>query len=223
LEHEPVFLAREQIDEIHRDQINEFGGLHGVRDEGALESALAQPINVYLYGEGDFYEIAAAYAYHIAESQAFFDGNKRTGAHAALDFLEINGVDTSRLPELAAYEAMIAVANHRMDRRGLGQFFREILIGNLGRTSKLKPMAKPMLYLTGEEIKKGDRVLLPGEAGEVDFVLDGENNPEAWPAAKYGRGIMVFEPRRFGHLFLTDAGSEDYKNLEFVSRSLSSH
>jgi hypothetical protein len=36
LEQEPVFLAREQIDEIHRDQINEFGGLHGLRDEGAL-------------------------------------------------------------------------------------------------------------------------------------------------------------------------------------------
>jgi len=103
-----------------------------VRDEGALESAIAQPINVYLYGEGDLYEIAGAYAYHIAESQAFFDGNKRTGVHAALDFLEINGVDTSRLPEFAAYEAMIAVANHQMNRAGLGQFFRETLIRQVG-------------------------------------------------------------------------------------------
>jgi death on curing protein len=127
LEQEPVFLAREQIDEIHRDQINEFGALHGLRDEGALESAIAQPLNVYFYGNGDLYEIAGAYAYHISESQAYLDGNKRTAVQAALDFLEINGVDTSRLPELPAYEAMIAVANHEMDRIGLAQFFREAL------------------------------------------------------------------------------------------------
>jgi len=129
LEQEPVFLAREQIDQIHRDQINEFGGLHGLRDEGALESAIAQPLNVYFYGNGDLYEIAGAYAYHIAESQAYLDGNKRTAVQAALDFLEINGIDTSRLPELATYEAMIAVANHEMDRIGLAQFFREALNG----------------------------------------------------------------------------------------------
>lgn len=129
MEQEPVFLAREQIEQIHRDQINEFGGLHGLRDEGALESAIAQPLNVYFYGEGDLYEIAGAYAYHIAESQAYFDGNKRTGMQAALDFLEINGVDTSGLRELAAYEAMIAVANHKLDRIGLARFFREALSG----------------------------------------------------------------------------------------------
>ena len=46
--------------------------------------------------------IAGAYAFHIAESQAYFDGNKRTGVQAALDFLEIDGVDTGQLPELAA-------------------------------------------------------------------------------------------------------------------------
>jgi death-on-curing protein len=129
LEQEPVFLAREQIDEIHRDQINEFGGVHGLRDEGALESAIAQPQNVYFYGNGDLYEIAGAYAFHIAESQAYLDGNKRTGMQAALDFLEINGVDTIHLPELAAYEAMIAVAKHEMNRIGLAQFFRETLSG----------------------------------------------------------------------------------------------
>jgi death-on-curing protein len=118
LEQEPVFLTREQIEEIHRDQLNEFGGIHGLRDEGALESAIAQPLNVYFYGDGDLYEIAGAYAFHIAESQAYLDGNKRTAVQAALDFLEINGVDTSRLPELATYEAMIAVANREMGRIG---------------------------------------------------------------------------------------------------------
>lgn len=53
------------------------------------------------------YEIAAAYAFHIAERQAYFDGNKRTGVQAALDFLEINCIDTTALPEWATCEAMI--------------------------------------------------------------------------------------------------------------------
>ena len=100
MEQEPVFLTPEQIDSIHRDQIEAWGGLHGLRSEGGLESAIAQPMNVYFYGDGDLFEIAAAYAYYLAESQAYLDGNKRTAVQAALDFLEINGVDTSPLPEL---------------------------------------------------------------------------------------------------------------------------
>jgi len=101
--------------------------LHGLRSEHALESAIAQPLNVYFYGNGDLYEIAAAYAFHIAESQAYFDGNKRTGVEAALDFLEINGIDTAPLPELSAYDAMIRVANHQLDRVGLASFLREAM------------------------------------------------------------------------------------------------
>jgi death on curing protein len=124
---EPVFLTRQQIDAIHHDQIEAFGGLHGIRSENALESAIAQPQNVWFYGDGDLYEIAAAYAYHVAESQAYFDGNKRTAVQAALDFLEINGVDTSGLPELATYEAMIRVAGHELSRSGLAEFLREAL------------------------------------------------------------------------------------------------
>jgi death-on-curing protein len=127
LEQEPYFLTREQIDTIHRDQIEAWGGLHGLRSEDALESAIAQPQNVYFYGDGDLYEIAAAYAFHIAESQAYFDGNKRTGVQAALDFLEINGIDTALLPEVATYEAMILVALHKLDRSGLAVFLRDVL------------------------------------------------------------------------------------------------
>ena len=58
---EPRFLTREAVDAIHEDQIDGFGGLHGVRDENALESAIAAAQNVYHYGSGDVYEIAAAY------------------------------------------------------------------------------------------------------------------------------------------------------------------
>ena len=81
---EPEFLTREIVEAIHEDQIETRDGLHGLRDENALESAIAAVRNVYHYGGGDPYGIAAAYAYHIAESQACLDGNKRTGAQAAL-------------------------------------------------------------------------------------------------------------------------------------------
>ena len=129
MENEPFFLTREQVDIIHREQLEAWGGMPGLRNENGLESAIAQPQNVYLYGNGDLYEIAAAYAYHISESQAYVDGNKRTAVQAALDFLEINGIDTSPLPELETYEAMISVAKHEMDRAALGELFRRLLTG----------------------------------------------------------------------------------------------
>lgn len=94
--------------------------MRGARSEDALESAIAQPLNAYFYGNGDLYEIAAAYAFHIAESQAYFDGNKRAGVQAAADFLEINSIDTSPLPEPDTFEAMIRVATYELDRSGFG-------------------------------------------------------------------------------------------------------
>jgi death-on-curing protein len=104
---EPRFLTREAVDAIHEDQIDRFGGLHGVRDENALEPAIAAAQDVYHYGGGDVHEIAAAYAFHLAESQAYFDGNKRTGVEAALVFLEGGGIDASELPEDQTYDLMI--------------------------------------------------------------------------------------------------------------------
>jgi death-on-curing protein len=123
-QHEPEFLTREIVDAIHADQIDTFGGLHGVRDENALESAIAAAQNVYHYGGGDVYEIAAAYAYHLAESQAYFDGNKRTGVQAALVFLEGCGIDAGRLPEQQTYELMMRIAAHAAGRSDLAAYLR---------------------------------------------------------------------------------------------------
>src|ERR1700733_10935530 len=111
-EWEPEFLTREIVYAIHEEQVNSNGGLHGVRDENTLESAIMAAQNVYYYGGGDVYEVAAAYAYHLAESQAYLDGNKRTGAQAAFVFLEGCGVSCERLPEQQTYEAMIRIATH---------------------------------------------------------------------------------------------------------------
>jgi len=70
---------------------------------------------------------AAAYAFHIVADHPYLDGNKRTGALAAVEFLEANGVDTSRLPEQQTYESLIKVADHEMDRFELADLFRSAL------------------------------------------------------------------------------------------------
>ena len=68
---EPVFLTIEQIKTLHRIALDRHGGQDGVRDAATLESAALHPCNVWLYGQGGLYDIAAAYAFHLAEAQAF--------------------------------------------------------------------------------------------------------------------------------------------------------
>jgi death-on-curing protein len=77
---------------IHDAQIAEHGGSDGVRDMGALESAIARPQHLEAYGAApDLAAMAAALAYGIAQNHGFVDGNKRTSAVATETFLELNG------------------------------------------------------------------------------------------------------------------------------------
>jgi len=97
--------------------------MDGVRDRAGLESAMGAAENVFFYESGDLHEIAAAYAFHLAESQGFIDGNKRTAMACAAAFLEGNGcVDQGNDAEL--YDAMIAIAKRRLDKAGLAAIFR---------------------------------------------------------------------------------------------------
>lgn len=131
LEREPEFLTREAIDDLHYEAIERHGGHHGVLNDHLLESAINQPQQTCHIGGGDLYEIAAAYAYHIVADHPYWDGNKRTGALAAMEFLETNGVDTSRLPERQTYESLIKVADHQMDRFELADYFRSTLTADV--------------------------------------------------------------------------------------------
>lgn len=116
---DPLFLSLETVYLLHRKSLQRHGGLDGVRDEGAIESALAAAQNTWLYGDGDKFDIAAAYAFHIAESQAFLDGNKRTAVACALTFLK-----GSRYDETILYDAMIAIARREMDKSALAAVLR---------------------------------------------------------------------------------------------------
>jgi death on curing protein len=99
--------------------------MHGVRDRGLFEAAVAQPRQTYYYGNGDLYDIAAAYAFHIAQAQACFDGNKRTAIAAALAFLEMNKVSTD-FDSSPLYQAMIDIAERRMDKLQLAELLRSL-------------------------------------------------------------------------------------------------
>lgn len=76
---------------IQRKLIDRYGGIHGIRDEGALESAINAAENRYNYETEDIAKLAATYAFHLSQAHAFLDGNKRIAAAVASVFLEING------------------------------------------------------------------------------------------------------------------------------------
>ena len=89
---EPRWVPRVVVEAVHFDQIRTHGGLAGLRDEAALESALARQRNRWVYGRAvDIARLAASYAYGLARGHPFRDGNKRVAFLTALVFLELNG------------------------------------------------------------------------------------------------------------------------------------
>ena len=94
-----LWLLDEVILALHDELLAEHGGLAGVRDLGAVQSALARPRNLAAFEDcEDVAQLAAAYAYGIARNHGFIDGNKRTALVAADLFLMLNGYELSSLP-----------------------------------------------------------------------------------------------------------------------------
>jgi death-on-curing protein len=120
---EPTFLTVDEVLRIHEKCLAEHGGSQGIRDPGLVESALASAANTHHYGQGDVFDVAAAYAFHLAESQAFIDGNKRTAVVAALVFLARNGL-YAQPPRWGLYSAMIDVAEKKKTKADLADIFR---------------------------------------------------------------------------------------------------
>ncbi len=124
---DPVFLDVEDVLLIHEEQLARYGGSPGIRDRGLLESAVAMPRATAggEFAHEDLFAMAAAYAFHIAQNQPFVDGNKRMGLLAALVFLDLNGVEIAD-PEGRLYDAMIAIAERKLDKPGMGHLLREL-------------------------------------------------------------------------------------------------
>lgn len=90
-----------------------------MRDKGLLESALAQPRQLYTYGEKPSIQaLAAAYLFGIVRNHPFVDGNKRTGFVIAVLFLELNSCTFLASQEDAA-QAVMSLAEGTLDEAGL--------------------------------------------------------------------------------------------------------
>lgn len=121
---EPAWLSRITVDVVHRDQVDEHGGHHGVRDESLLESALGRPRNRWAYDENvDLADLAAAYAHGIARNHPFLDGNKRTAFMAAYTFLDVNGLELNA-PEAEAAAAMRALSTGELGEDEFAEWIR---------------------------------------------------------------------------------------------------
>lgn len=121
---EPIFLTLDEVLKIHSRSLAEHGGSEGIREPGLVESALASAKNTFFYANGDMFDVAASYAFHLAESQAFVDGNKRTAVASAMVFLARNGV-YAQPPTWGLYSAMIDVAEKKKTKADLAEIFRK--------------------------------------------------------------------------------------------------
>jgi death-on-curing protein len=123
---DPEFLEVDDVFELHADSIARYGGDPGVRDQGLIESAVAAPRQSFggQYLHKTIFEMAAAYAFHLAENQGFVDGNKRAGLAAATAFLAMNGYDLVERDD-RLYTAMIAISSKTLDKAGLAQVFED--------------------------------------------------------------------------------------------------
>ena len=123
---EIVWLTSDLVQAIHAHQLKQFGGPPGLRDAGALESALGCPINRLAYGEADLAELAEAYAFGIAKKHPFIDGNKRAALLALVTFLGLNDIDFVA-DEAEAVVLILGLAAGEIDEGGLTRWSRDNL------------------------------------------------------------------------------------------------
>jgi death-on-curing protein len=118
------WVSREIVEAVHERQIAEHGGGSGVRDENLLESAIARPQNLALYGEPDAADLAASLAFGIARNHPFVDGNKRSAWVGARLFLRLNAVQLD-FDKAEATVMMQRLAAGELTEAEVAAWFRE--------------------------------------------------------------------------------------------------
>jgi death on curing protein len=114
----PILLA------LHSQQIERYGGAHGILDINVVLSALARPRNLWAYDEtADMADLGASCLVGLTRSQGFVDGNKRTGLACALVFLATNRVQL-HVPAVELYTLTLAVANGQGDDASVAGYLR---------------------------------------------------------------------------------------------------
>jgi death-on-curing protein len=121
---EPRWLSRVVVDAIHTDQLREHGGLAGLRDEHALESALARPRWKWHYADdADLATLGAAYGFGLVKNHPYRDGNKRIGFLATATFLGINGYELEATDSEVVVE-IVSLADGRVSEKQLADWIR---------------------------------------------------------------------------------------------------
>lgn len=126
---EVVWVKDETVLAIHHRQLEEHGGLEGIRDQGLLQSALYRPKNLFAYTElpPDIASLAASYAWGIVKNHPFFDGNKRTAYVVVRTFLKLNGYDLQASNQ-EKYQTWIDLAANKLSEEQLAELIRNHLI-----------------------------------------------------------------------------------------------
>ena len=120
-----VYLTVAEVAEIHQIMIDQFGGAPGLRDIGALESALFRPQSGYY---ADLIAEACALLESLAMNHPFVDGNKRTAAVVAETFLVLNGYALNAT-DAELVVAVLALAAGELSEEELADWFRGHLAG----------------------------------------------------------------------------------------------
>jgi death-on-curing protein len=122
----PIFISLDEVIDIHRDQIERYGGSAGIRDMGLLQSAVAMPQATFggQFLHADLFEMGAAYLFHIVQNHPFVDGNKRVGAATAMVFLQLNHVE-AKVSNETLVETVLAVAQGTLGKAAVAEFLRK--------------------------------------------------------------------------------------------------
>lgn len=117
-------MERVVVDAVHLDQIREHGGLAGLRDENALQSALARPRQKWHYEKStDLPTLAAAYGFSLCRNHPYRDGNKRVAFVVMVVFLELNRL-TFDASEVEVVTVMLQLAAGRLSEEELADWLR---------------------------------------------------------------------------------------------------
>ncbi|MCC6552936.1 MAG: Fic family protein [Polyangiaceae bacterium] len=141
---------------LHRDALREHGGADGIRDGAMLLSAIAQPQATFggAWLHPRLVDMAAAYAFHIAENQPFIDGNKRTALRSALVFLarhDVRVVDPTR----KLLDAMLGLADHSVTKASLAELFAELCGQHPAAVQQRNVVEHPLVHVHDGHLKIG--------------------------------------------------------------------
>ncbi|PKL14971.1 MAG: type II toxin-antitoxin system death-on-curing family toxin, partial [Spirochaetae bacterium HGW-Spirochaetae-5] len=121
------FLTLAEAIEIHKNQIELYGGDYGVRDYNLLNSAIYFPQSTFdsTFLLENLFDMAAAYIYHISQNHPFIDGNKRAALVSGLVFLDFNGIEIND-PDGLLYKMMMKVAEGRSSKDDISEILKKL-------------------------------------------------------------------------------------------------